>query len=96
MKRENVNYFAVGIFVVAMLILFMVVLFQITGRAGPTDSYQVFLDNVAGLKRGTPVFYEGYQVGQVEQITPEREAGQTRYRLALTLPAGWQGVGGIS
>jgi phospholipid/cholesterol/gamma-HCH transport system substrate-binding protein len=90
MKRENVNYFAVGIFVVAMLIMFMAVLYQITGRAGPTDSYQVFLGNVTGLKRGTPVFYEGYQVGQVEQITPEREAGQTRYRLELTLPAGWQ------
>lgn len=90
MKRENINYFAVGIFVLVMLVLFMAVLYQMTGRAGPTDSYQVFLDNVAGLKRGTPVFYEGFQVGQVEQITPEREGGQTRYRLALSLPSGWQ------
>ena len=90
MKRENVNYLAVGVFVLTMLILFMVVLYRITGRGGPMDSYFVFLDNVAGLNQGTPVYYEGFKVGQVEDITPDRSTGQTRYRLEISLPSGWQ------
>ncbi len=90
MKRENVNYLAVGVFMLTMLIMFMIVIYRITGRTGPMDSYYVFLENVAGLNHGTAVFYEGFKVGQVEDITPDQSAGQTRYRLEITLPSGWQ------
>lgn len=90
MKRENINYVVVGVFVLAMLAAFFVVLYQITGRTGPTDEYFVTYGNITGIKYGTPVLYEGFQVGQVEKIVPVREAGKTRYRLTLSIRKDWQ------
>lgn len=89
MKRENINYLVVGVFVLTMFAIFLVVLSQITGRTGPTDEYYVTYSNVTGIKYGTPVLYEGFQIGQVENIEPVREPGQTRYRLALSVAKDW-------
>ena len=85
MKRENINYIVVGSFVVVMLVAFFVVMYQVTGRSGPTEQYFVMYSNVTGVKYGTPVLYEGFQVGQVEQIQPVRESGKTRYQLTLAV-----------
>lgn len=90
MRRENINYFAVGVFVLSMLAVFFVVLYRITGRTGAMDEYFVTYTNITGIKYGTPVLYEGYQIGQVERIEPVREGGKTRYRLALSVFQGWQ------
>ena len=90
MRRENINYFAVGIFVLSMLAVFFVVLYRITGRTGPTDEYYVVYSNITGVKYGTPVLYEGYQVGQVEIIDPVHEGGRTRYRLGLSVVKDWR------
>jgi phospholipid/cholesterol/gamma-HCH transport system substrate-binding protein len=89
MKRENINYLVVGAFVLIMFVTFLVVLYQITGRTGPTDTYYVNYSNVTGVKYGTPVLYEGYQVGQVVNIKPVREGGSTRYDLTLNISKGW-------
>ena len=89
MKRDTVNYLAVGTFVLLMLGALLAALFMITGRSGPTDRYYVLYDNVVGLKLGTPVLYQGYPVGQVESITPEREHGQMRYHIDLSVQQGW-------
>ena len=89
MKRENINYLVVGVFVLTMLVAFLVILYKITGRTGPTDNYYVTYSNVTGIKYGTPVLYEGFQIGQVESIEPVREPGQTRYRLALSVAKDW-------
>ena len=89
MKRENINYFVVGIFVVIMSISFFVVLYKVTGRTGPTDTYYVMYDNVTGVKYGTPVLYEGFQVGQVVEINPERQEGKTSYKLKLDIQKDW-------
>ncbi|MEQ8663529.1 MAG: MlaD family protein, partial [Gammaproteobacteria bacterium] len=90
MKRDTVNYTLVGAFVVAMAIGFVVLLLAITGRSGPSDTYYVYYENVAGLKFGTSVYYEGYQVGQVERIEPEATPAGMRYRATLSIAAGWQ------
>jgi len=90
MRRENINYFAVGVFVLSMLAVFFVVMYKITGRTGPTDEYFVEYGNVTGIKYGTPVLYEGYQIGQVEQIEPVRKGVGTRYRTRLSVLKGWQ------
>jgi len=89
MKRENINYLVVGVFVLTMLVAFLVILYKITGRTGPTDNYYVTYSNVTGIKYGTPVLYEGFQIGQVESIEPVREPGQTRYRLTLSVAKDW-------
>ncbi len=90
MKRDNVNYLLVGAFVVAMIAAFTVLMIAVTGRSGPSDRYIVYYDNVAGLKFGTGVFYEGYKVGQVETLTPESAATGMRYKLELSISPGWK------
>ncbi len=89
MRRDTVNYLTVGSFVLAMAVAFVVVLLAITGRRGPTDAYYVIYHNVTGVKPGTPVLYEGYQVGQVEKVTPQPSAQGLRYRVELSVRQGW-------
>lgn len=90
MKRENINYIVVGTFVIGMMLALFIFLYHVTGNSGPTDNYYVTYENVSGIKYGTPVSFEGYQVGQVEKIDPIREQnGKTRYRLLLTIQQSW-------
>ena len=90
MKREHINYFAVGIFVITMFVAFFVVMYFVTGRTGPSEDYFVYYRNVTGLKFGTGVFYEGFRVGQVEEIEPQTGAEGMRYRLTLSIRRDWQ------
>ncbi|MDX1518652.1 MAG: MlaD family protein [Gammaproteobacteria bacterium] len=89
MKRESINYFVVGVFVLSVLAAFFVVLYRVTGSTGPSDEYYVYYDNVTGIKFGTPVLYEGYQIGQVEEITPERDTAGIRYRITMSVIKDW-------
>ena len=90
MKRDTINYFVVGVFVLTLFVLFLLVLYRITGSTGATDEYYVTYDNVAGIKFGTPVLYEGFQIGQVEDIKPEFPDGDTHYRLTVSIKKGWK------
>jgi len=90
MKHETINYTVVGSFVLAVLVSFIILIIMLTGRSGDTDSYQVYYNNVAGIKYGTLVSYEGYQLGQVESVTPEQQDGRTRYKVVFTIQKGWQ------
>ncbi len=90
MRRDTVNYLTVGIFVLALFVVLLVVLYKITGRTGPTDDYFVSYSNVEGIKYGTPVLYEGYQIGQVDAVTPIREKGGTTFQLTLSVQKGWR------
>lgn len=90
MKRDNINYLVVGTFVLVVFAMLMVFLYQLTGRGGPSDIYTVTYNNVAGIKFGTPVLYEGYQVGQVESIEPVPSAEGMSYKLELSVAKGWR------
>jgi phospholipid/cholesterol/gamma-HCH transport system substrate-binding protein len=89
LKRDNINYLAAGITVLIAFTLLFMVLFKITGRSGDTDDYHTYYSHVAGLRFGTPVYFEGYRVGQVEAVTPEITGSQTRFRIDLTVEQGW-------
>jgi phospholipid/cholesterol/gamma-HCH transport system substrate-binding protein len=89
MRRDTINYLVVGVFVLGLFLLFLVVLYQITGRTGPTENYYVSYDNVEGIKYWTPVLYEGYQVGQVDDVEPVREGGGIQFRITLAVTEGW-------
>ncbi|HST28905.1 MAG TPA: MlaD family protein [Rudaea sp.] len=94
MKRDSVNYVLVGAAVLAAGVLLLVVLAMITGRGGATTAYFTHYRNVTGLRYGAPVFYQGYRVGQVGAITPERDAGpdgarRTRYKIELDVRRDW-------
>ncbi len=89
MRRHNLNYVMVGLFVTAMIAAALVAIALITGRTGATDPYLVVLDNVADVKFGTQVRYEGYPIGQVEHVEPFGEGGRMRFRIELAVQRGW-------
>ncbi len=85
MKHDNVNYVLVGSFVLIVILGFFIVLGMITGRTGPADNYYVIYQNVTGIKYGTLVNYEGYHVGQVEDVVPIHDGGKTRYKVVISV-----------
>ncbi|WP_440225604.1 MlaD family protein [Dokdonella sp. MW10] len=89
MKRDTVNYTLVGAVVALALVLLLVGLALITGRSGATAEYTVRYRNVTGLRYGAPVFYEGYRIGQVGGLEPERGPEGTRYRVTLSVDRDW-------
>lgn len=91
MRRDNINYAAVGIFVVLMLAALAGLLYVLTGGRGPTDPYLVYYSNVGGIEYGTPVYYEGYKIGQVEKITAllGKKTARVRYRLKISVKRDW-------
>ncbi|MCP5142889.1 MAG: MCE family protein [Gammaproteobacteria bacterium] len=92
MKHDRINYFVVGGFVIGAFALLLWFLSTVSGESGPTDRYHVVYDNVSGLRFGTRVYYEGYLVGQIEEITPIRKSGAgagTRYRIDFSVQKDW-------
>ncbi len=90
MRNARLNYVLVGGFVLAMLAASVVSLALVSGRTGPTDSYHVVMDNVADVKFGTQVRYEGFPIGQVHSIAPFAEAGRMRFRIELNVKRDWR------
>lgn len=90
MKRDNINYLAVGIFVLSALVVLLAVLYKLTGRVGDSDPYHVIYSNITGLADGSRVTYEGYQVGFVAGVQPEQGEAGTRYRVELRVKHGWR------
>jgi len=88
-RRDTVNYTLVGAVVLAALVLLLVGLALITGKSGATTGYVVHYRNVTGIRYGAPIFYQGYRVGQVGGITPERTADGTRYKVDLDIRRDW-------
>jgi phospholipid/cholesterol/gamma-HCH transport system substrate-binding protein len=80
----------VGAIVAAAFVLLLVALVLITGRGGASADYFTHYRNVTGLRFGAPVFYEGYRIGQVGTITPQRDAGGTRYKVELSVRSDWK------
>ncbi len=90
MKRQHVNYLVVGVVTIALFGLLGAVLVKIMGRSGPMDDYHIYYRTVAGVQYGTAVFYEGFPVGQVDLVTPERTEDFTRFRVDVSINEGWQ------
>ena len=90
MGSSRVNYVAVGAFVLALLAGLIVAIIALTGRGGPVDRYHTVYDNVGGIDVGTQVLYEGFQIGQVERITPLLTEGPVRFRVDLSVRRGWR------
>jgi phospholipid/cholesterol/gamma-HCH transport system substrate-binding protein len=88
--RDNrVNYVVVGSFVLLVLVGLVVAIALLAGRTGATDTYYARFDRVNGLAFGTQVLYQGYRVGQVEEVEPVAEPGQRRFRVELSVKQGW-------
>ncbi|MBF0093466.1 MAG: MCE family protein [Alphaproteobacteria bacterium] len=90
MKSGRNGYVIVGGFVLLMLAAMVASMALLAGRTGTTDTYHTTFDNVGGLKFGTLVLYEGFRIGQVEDIVPLREGGKLRFRVEMSVREGWQ------
>jgi phospholipid/cholesterol/gamma-HCH transport system substrate-binding protein len=90
MRHHKLNYIIVGFFVIAMMGIAFGSFVLLTGQARETDGYYVVMDNVADVKFGTQVRYEGYPIGQVERIVPFARDGRMRFRLDVSVEAGWR------
>ncbi|HPA02237.1 MAG TPA: MlaD family protein [Chiayiivirga sp.] len=88
MRRDAVNYTLVGLAVVVAFGLLFFTLLAITGSRGASTRYLARFDDVTGLRPGAPVLYQGYRIGQVADIVPERDAA-LRYRVELALRSDW-------
>ncbi|MBY0512275.1 MAG: MlaD family protein [Rhodospirillaceae bacterium] len=67
------------------------VISMLAGRTGATDKYFTIYDNVGGVKFGTQVFYEGYQIGQVENIQPiDKGNNQLQFKVDIAVEEGWK------
>jgi phospholipid/cholesterol/gamma-HCH transport system substrate-binding protein len=80
----------VGVFVMVMLAGLLVWIAVLSGRTGATDPYYIVYDNVMGLAPGTRVFFEGYPVGLVEEISAVQEDGQQWFRVDVAVRRGWR------
>lgn len=89
MRHQHLNYAVVGAFVLAMLASVLGATITLSGGAGAHDRYSVIFDNVADVKFGTQVRFEGFPVGQVEAIDPVVENGVTVFRLDISVREGF-------
>jgi phospholipid/cholesterol/gamma-HCH transport system substrate-binding protein len=91
MKEANRNYIAVGAFVLSMLAVLILWFAVLSGVTGSTDRYYILWDNVMGLKPGTQILFEGYQIGLVENIerSPDADSGGPNYRVEIEVDKGW-------
>lgn len=88
-QNRRINYAVVGAFVILAVAGMIGALLLLTGRTGASDTYIAIYDNVAGVKTGTPVQFEGYQVGQVATVEPIVEGARPRFRVALDIRRGF-------
>lgn len=90
MQNSKLNYTIVGVFVIAMLAAAIGAAVVLSGRGGSHDRYVVRFDNIADVKFGTLVRYEGHPVGQVEKIRPVARGGGMIFDLDVSVSQGWR------
>lgn len=90
MYSQRTNYVVVGLFVSVMLVAALLWLVLLTGRTGPRDTYTLVFENVADIKFGTQVRYEGFPVGEVATITPLPDGARMRFRVGVSITRDWR------
>jgi len=89
MRDAQKNYLVVGTFLLVLIAALIVWLGVLSGGAASSEAYYMEFENVMGLKKGVQVFYEGYPVGQIEQIALKRAPETPGYRLDVNIKEGW-------
>ncbi|HIJ37716.1 MAG TPA: MCE family protein [Rhodospirillaceae bacterium] len=89
MRDGRTNYVLVGGFVLAMLVALVLSIGLISGRTGSEDSYSASYENVAGLKYGSKVLYEGFAIGQVDDIEPRHDGAKLNFTVHLAVKKDW-------
>ena len=90
MKKDHINYLAVGIFVLAMFLVLFAMFYRVSGQQAGAENYYVVFDKITGIKRGTAVTYGGFPIGHLDEIEPVVESNRTRYKLHVQIRGDWQ------
>lgn len=90
MYNQRTNYITVGLFVSAMLAATITWLVMLTGGTGPRESYVLIFENVSDVKFGTQVRYEGFPIGEVENISPLPDGASMRFRVDVGINRDWR------
>lgn len=90
MQNRSLNYSLLGLFVIGMLAAAIGTTVALSGRGGAHDRYVVQFDNVADIAFGSQVRFEGFPVGQVEEIRPVVRDGATVFDLDIGVREGWR------
>ncbi|HEB79172.1 MAG TPA: MCE family protein [Rhodospirillales bacterium] len=90
MKNDKVNYMVVGGFILAMLVGLLIFIAKLSAWSGATDGYYAIYRNVTGVKFGAQVLYEGYPIGQVEEVTPMTGETGMRFKVVFSVKKGWE------
>lgn len=90
MRKHNLNYVVIGLFVAAMLASVVVAMTMISGKTDASETYSIVFDNVADVKFGAQVRFEGYPIGQVEDIEPFSDQGRMHFRITVAITEGWR------
>ena len=89
MKRSTTDYIA-GLFVIGGFALIIAMTVIVRGQMNKQDDYYTYFSNVAGLKSGAAIIYEGYIIGSVTDISPEPTSSGMRFKVDLGVTSGWQ------
>ena len=81
--------FTAGLFVIGGLFAIITMFFVVKGQLNKQDSYHSYFNNVAGLRAGASVVYEGYIIGTVNQITPEQTDTGMTFRVDIGVQENW-------
>lgn len=90
MKRKVSNYFWVGLMTIIVSTFTIWLLAKMTGRQADSDSYHSYYSNVSGLGYGTPVYFEGYRIGQVESVQPENLKNKIIFKVSYLIQKNWK------
>lgn len=90
MKKENINYVAVGIFVLAMMLVLFAMFYRVTGQQAGAEEYYVVFDKVTGVKNGAAVTYGGFPIGHLNGTEPVMDNNRTRYKMHLQIRGDWR------
>ena len=81
--------FTAGLFVIGGLFAIISMFFVVKGQLNKQDSYHSYFNNVAGLRAGASVVYEGYIIGTVNEITPEQTDTGMTFRVDIGVQENW-------
>jgi len=90
MRDPRKNYLIVGVFVLTMLGTLVAWLAVLSGSTQSTTDYYMEFNNVIGLSPGGQILFEGYPVGEIEDIVFIRTPESSFYRLHVTIRNTWE------
>ena len=88
MRWKQADFLA-GLFVIAGFALIISIIVTVRGQIGAPDRYHTYFKNVAGLRAGAAVVYEGYIIGSVAEVDPVPDETGMRFRVNLEVERDW-------